>query len=57
MQAAKFPNGLDAVGFNNRDLDALVAGAYPQQRVLKNAPRDVSRDDLRRLFGAAMSYW
>jgi alcohol dehydrogenase class IV len=57
MQAAKFPNGLDAVGFNERDLDALVAGAYPQQRVLKNAPRDVSRDDLRHLFGAAMSYW
>ena len=57
MQATKFPNGLNAVGFDERDLDALVEGAFPQQRVLKNAPRDVSRDDLKRLFGGAMSYW
>ncbi len=57
MQSTKFPNGLNAVGFDERDLDALVEGAFPQQRVLKNAPREVSRDDLKRLFGGAMSYW
>jgi len=57
MQATKFPNGLNAVGFDERDLDALVEGAFPQQRVLKNAPRDVSRDDLKHLFGGALAYW
>jgi len=57
MQETTFPNGLGAVGFNERDLDALVEGAFPQQRVLKNAPRDVSRDDLRHLFGGALAYW
>jgi len=57
MRATRFPNGLSAVGFGDRDVDALVSGAYPQQRVLKNAPRDVSKDDLRQLFSGAMKYW
>jgi hypothetical protein len=25
--------------------------------VIRNAPKDVSRDDLKGLFGAAMRYW
>ncbi len=57
MQAAKFPNGLAAVGFSDRDVEALVAGAFPQQRVLQNAPREVTRDDLKQLFASAMTYW
>jgi hydroxyacid-oxoacid transhydrogenase len=38
-------------------VDALVDGAWPQQRVLKNAPRAVNRDELRELFRGAMAYW
>jgi len=57
MRAAGIPNGLSALGFSEDDVDALAAGAEPQWRVIRNAPKDVSRDDLKSLFGGAMRYW
>ncbi len=57
MRAAQMPNGLQALGFGADDLDALATGAEPQYRVIRNAPKDVSRDDLKSLFNAAMRYW
>ena len=57
MQATKFPGGLGSIGFSERDVDALVEGTWPQQRVIKNAPRAVTRGDLRELFRGAMAYW
>ncbi len=57
MQATKFPGGLGSIGFSERDVNALVEGTWPQQRVIGNAPRKVSRDDLRELFRGAMAYW
>ena len=57
MRAAGIPNGLSDLGFSAKDVDALAAGAEPQWRVIRNAPKDVSRDDLKGLFSAAMSYW
>jgi alcohol dehydrogenase class IV len=57
MRATGIPNGLSDLGFAAKDIDALAAGAEPQWRVIRNAPKDVSRDDLKSLFGAAMRYW
>jgi hydroxyacid-oxoacid transhydrogenase len=57
MRAAGMPNGLADLGFTGQDVDALAAGAEPQWRVIRNAPKDVSRDDLKGLFSAAMRYW
>lgn len=57
MQATRFPGGLAYVGYDESDIDALTDGAYPQQRVIKNAPRDVSKDELRGVFRAALRYW
>jgi hydroxyacid-oxoacid transhydrogenase len=57
MRAAGIPNGLSDLGFAAQDVDALAAGAEPQWRVIRNAPKDVSRDDLKDLFSAAMKYW
>jgi hydroxyacid-oxoacid transhydrogenase len=57
MRAAGIPNGLSDLGFGPADVDALATGAEPQYRVIRNAPKDVSRDDLKNLFGAAMRYW
>jgi hydroxyacid-oxoacid transhydrogenase len=57
MRATAMPNGLTALGFDATHLDALTAGAEPQYRVIKNAPKDVPREDLTRLFRAALSYW
>jgi len=57
MQAVDFPNGLRAVGFDVADVPALVEGTVPQQRVIGNAPRRVTREDLHGLFSGAMAYW
>lgn len=57
MRATEMPNGLAALGFGEADLDALATGAEPQYRVIRNAPLDVDRDDLKSLFRAALRYW
>ncbi len=57
MKATGMPNGLSALGFGEDQIDALATGAEPQYRVMKNAPVDVGRDELRSLFRAAMRYW
>jgi len=57
MRRTGMPNGLRAVGFSDDDLDALVAGALPQHRVTRLAPRPAAAEDLRQLFMGAMRYW
>jgi hydroxyacid-oxoacid transhydrogenase len=57
MRAAGMPNGLSELGFDEGDADALAIGSEPQYRVIRNAPKDVSREDLKALFRAAMRYW
>jgi hydroxyacid-oxoacid transhydrogenase len=57
MRALGMPNGIGGVGYGESDLDALVAGAFPQQRLLKNAPREISEQTLKDLFRGAQSYW
>jgi len=57
MRATGMPNGLSALGFSDEQIDALATGAEPQYRVIKNAPVDISRDEIKSLFRAAMRYW
>jgi hydroxyacid-oxoacid transhydrogenase len=57
MRRTGMPNGLRAVGFSDDDLDGLVAGALPQHRVTRLAPRPAAPEDLRQLFIGAMRYW
>jgi hydroxyacid-oxoacid transhydrogenase len=57
MRATAMPNGLAALGFDASHLDALATGAEPQYRVIRNAPKDVGREDLTALFRAALRYW
>jgi len=57
MRATGMPNGLSDLGFTLADVDALAAGSEPQYRVIRNAPKEVSREDLKNLFTAAMRYW
>lgn len=57
MRATGMPNGLTALGFGERDVDALATGAEPQYRVMKNAPVDIGRPQLQALFRAALRYW
>ncbi|MFQ5958485.1 MAG: hydroxyacid-oxoacid transhydrogenase [Alphaproteobacteria bacterium] len=57
MKAAGIPNGISGVGYGAADIPALTAGAFPQKRLLDNAPRDVGEHDLDALYADALSYW
>jgi hydroxyacid-oxoacid transhydrogenase len=57
MQTTGIPNGISGVGYGEGDIGALAEGAFAQQRLLTNAPREVGKDDLGRLFRGAMQYW
>ncbi|HEX8438182.1 MAG TPA: iron-containing alcohol dehydrogenase, partial [Archangium sp.] len=57
MRAVGIPNGLGGVGYTEADVAALTEGAYPQQRLLQNAPREMTRPVLTDLFRQALRYW
>jgi hydroxyacid-oxoacid transhydrogenase len=57
MRDTGIPNGVSGVGYGEGDVAALSEGAFAQQRLLTNAPRNIGRGDLERLFRGAMRYW
>ncbi len=57
MRAVGMPNGLSGVGYTEDDVVALTEGAYAQQRLLQNAPREMTKPVLAGLFREAMRYW
>ncbi|RKH06726.1 iron-containing alcohol dehydrogenase [Corallococcus sp. CA053C] len=57
MRAVGMPNGLGGVGYTDADVEALTEGAFPQQRLLQNAPREMTRPVLNDLFHQALRYW
>ena len=57
MRDIGIPNGLAAVGYGEDDVDDLVAGALQQQRLLATAPRDITGEDLARVFRGSMEHW
>jgi hydroxyacid-oxoacid transhydrogenase len=57
MRAVGMPNGLGGVGYTEADTSALTDGAWPQQRLLNNAPIDVDKPVLASTFEQALRYW
>ncbi|MEH1129351.1 hydroxyacid-oxoacid transhydrogenase [Micromonospora sp. CPCC 206061] len=57
MRDIGMPNGLHAVGYREQDLDALVAGAMKQQRLLATAPRPVTEDHVAAILTRSLSLW
>ena len=57
MKSTEMPNGIGGVGYCDDDIEALTAGAFPQQRLLQNAPCETSESDLKNLFVDAITYW
>ncbi len=57
MRAVDMPNGLSGVGYTDDDVAALTDGAFPQQRLLQNAPREMTKPVLAELFRRALRYW
>jgi alcohol dehydrogenase class IV len=57
MQATAIPNGVGGVGYGEADVPGLTKGAWAQQRLMTNSPREVSETDLAQLYRGAMRYW
>lgn len=57
MRQTHMPNGISGVGYSADDASSLAAGAIAQQRLLDNAPRAISEQDLIGLYTDALAYW
>lgn len=57
MRDIEIPNGIEAVGFTEADIDQLVAGTMKQQRLLATAPRPVDEDAIAGIFARSLSLW
>lgn len=57
MKAIGMPNGLNGVGVTDDDLDELVRGTVPQQRLLVISPKEPSEHEIRQLFAESMKLW
>ncbi|MEJ7600946.1 MAG: hydroxyacid-oxoacid transhydrogenase [Kofleriaceae bacterium] len=57
MRAIEIPNGVAGVGYTRADIPDLVAGTLPQQRLLANAPCEMTAPLVATLFERALHYW
>lgn len=57
MRDTGIPNGLDALGYGEADVSALIDGTLKQQRLLVNCPRAVSAEELRYVIQQSFIYW
>ena len=57
LRDLEMPNGLAAIGYDESDVDTLVAGTMPQHRVTKLAPRPAQEKDLHDLFSSSLELW
>jgi alcohol dehydrogenase class IV len=57
MKATGIPNGIGGVGYTKDDAPALAKGAWAQQRLLTNSPREVTPEGLEELYRGALAYW
>ena len=57
MKKTGMPNGLSAVGYGEADVDKLVEGTLPQQRLTRLCPRPFGPEDLRRIFLQSLTLW
>ena len=57
MRDVGIPNGLAAVGYDERDVKSLINGTLKQPRLLAGAPRAVGAHELDWILRDAMQYW
>jgi hydroxyacid-oxoacid transhydrogenase len=57
MKATGMPNGLSALGYGEKDLDALAKGASTQPRLLTNSPKPLGEAELRDIFKNSLKLW
>jgi hydroxyacid-oxoacid transhydrogenase len=57
MRDVGAPRGIAELGYDERDVPALVEGALKQQRLLVVSPREVTAEDLGHILNASMVNW
>lgn len=57
MKDISFPNGISAIGYEEKDIPELVEGAWKQQRLLTISPRKPSKEDLAGIFRRSATNW
>lgn len=57
MRRIGVPNGLQGLGYGDDDLDALTEKGWKQRRVVDNAARRISKEEMREIFAGALRYW
>jgi hydroxyacid-oxoacid transhydrogenase len=57
MRDVGAPRGIAELGYDERDVPALVDGALKQQRLLVVSPREVTGDDLGHILNASLANW
>ena len=57
MRTIGVPNGLHDLGYDADDLDALTEKGWKQRRVVENAAREISKEEMREIFAGALRYW
>ena len=57
MRSIGAPNGLKGLGYTTDDLDALTDKGWKQRRMVDNAARPISKEEMREIFAGALAYW
>jgi hydroxyacid-oxoacid transhydrogenase len=57
MKDIDFPNGVSAIGYEEKDIPGLVEGAWKQQRLLTISPRKPSKEVLAEIFRRSFKNW
>ena len=57
MKDVGAPRGVREVGYEEDEIDDLVAGAMKQQRLLVGAPKEVTEEDLANILRESMENW
>ena len=57
MKSTGIPNGLNGVGYTADHIEDLTDSAFPQKRLIDNAPMSITRRQLKDLFKKALKYW
>ncbi|WP_205749316.1 hydroxyacid-oxoacid transhydrogenase [Desulfopila sp. IMCC35008] len=57
MKDIGFPNGLSALGYEEKDIPGLVEGGWKQQRLLTISPRSSKPEDLMEIFRQSLKNW
>lgn len=55
LRVLGIPVTLKEIGFTADDLDKLVDGTLAQQRLISLAPKDMTREEVKRLFEEALA--